>query len=110
MKYFFRTIDSLVDKGKIVFVAVTISGFFYLGATTTNAAYTVNYSYDKAGRLTKASYDKNNEINYSYDAAGNLTMAKLTGSGPRFSWPMFLPAIIYNSTGYVLKAPLKTKR
>ncbi|MCG2745490.1 MAG: RHS repeat protein [Desulfobacteraceae bacterium] len=108
MKYYFRAIDGLVGKGKMVFVAVAVSTLFCLGATTTNAAYTVNYSYDKAGRLTKASYEKANEINYSYDATGNLILTKLTGT-TRFPWPMFLPAISNNATGSTPKAPLVLK-
>ena len=35
-------------------------------------AATVNYSYDDAGRLTKADYGATGSINYTYDKSGNL--------------------------------------
>ena len=35
-------------------------------------SYTVNYSYDDAGRLIKATYDQEKSISYTYDNAGNL--------------------------------------
>lgn len=109
MEYFVRAISCLVGKGKMVSVMVAVSALFSLGATTTNAAYTVNYSYDKAGRLTKAAYEKDNEINYSYDATGNLILTRLTGTGTRFPWPMFLPAIINNTTGSMPRVTLILK-
>lgn len=85
-------------------VAVSLSILFGpVGTTSASAAYTVNYSYDKAGRLTKASYDKSNEINYTYDPTGNLVNLTRIGS-TGFPWTMFLPAIINNKTGSIPKS------
>ena len=43
-------------------------------------AATVNYIYDKAGRLTKAKYDNGTTIEYTYDNAGNLLEKKVSDS------------------------------
>ena len=45
------------------------------------AAQTVNYSYDAAGRLTRASYPNGTTISYTYDPAGNLLSRQVTSSG-----------------------------
>ena len=39
---------------------------------TQAAADKVNYTYDNAGRLVKASYDSGQTIAYTYDKSGNL--------------------------------------
>jgi len=45
-------------------------------------AGTVNYTYDTAGRLTKADYGAAGSIAYEYDKAGNLTKRTVTGPAP----------------------------
>lgn len=48
-------------------------------------AGTVNYTYDAAGRLTKADYGSAGSIAYEYDKAGNLLRRTVTGSQPVIS-------------------------
>ena len=45
-------------------------------------AGTVAYTYDTAGRLTKADYGSAGSISYEYDKAGNLTKRTMTGPPP----------------------------
>jgi YD repeat-containing protein len=104
MKYFFIAINGIGGTGIVTSIAVLLFIVFgSVGATTASAAYTVNYSYDKAGRLTKASYDKSNEIKYTYDPTGNLVSLTRIGS-TGFPWAMFLPAIINNKTDSILRS------
>ncbi len=48
----------------------TIALFAILAGTL--AAAPIKYSYDAAGRLTRADYGDGRVITYTYDAAGNL--------------------------------------
>jgi YD repeat-containing protein len=43
-------------------------------------AQTVNYTYDNAGRLTRADYDSGTSIVYVYDPAGNLLSRSVTAA------------------------------
>lgn len=45
-------------------------------------AGTVSYTYDTAGRLTKADYGSAGSIAYEYDKAGNLIKRTVAGSPP----------------------------
>lgn len=86
--------NNFADKGRTALAAAAVFAVFNLAATTAAAAYTVTYSYDKAGRLTKASYGEKGGFTYSYDPTGNIVKI-----GKRFPWPMFLPAITHNARG-----------
>ncbi len=58
---------------KALLLVVTASALF---------AGTVAYTYDTAGRLTKADYGAAGSIAYEYDKAGNLTKRTVTGPPP----------------------------
>jgi YD repeat-containing protein len=103
MKHFFTAMKGLTGKSRTALAAAAAFMLFFLGVSAAGAAYTVNYSYDKAGRLTKASYNKS-EITYVYDATGNLVRI-----GRAFPWSMFLPAILTNATGSMPKVPLASR-
>lgn len=45
------------------------------------AADSIKYSYDDAGRLTRADYGDGRVIVYSYDAAGNLLKRTVSTTG-----------------------------
>jgi YD repeat-containing protein len=45
--------------------------------------FTITYSYDALGRLTKAAYSDGMLIEYTYDANGNRTAQKVTGASAR---------------------------
>ncbi len=46
------------------------------------AADTVTYTYDNAGRLTKADYGSGKGITYTYDKAGNITKIVIGPAAP----------------------------
>ena len=54
--------------------------FFFLSLSSALAG-TIKYTYDEAGRLTKADYG-GKIITYTYDAAGNLLERKVEAGGP----------------------------
>jgi len=54
----------------------------FLGFLTFSSAQTVNYSYDAAGRLVRASYPGGATISYTYDPAGNLLRREVTAGTP----------------------------
>lgn len=95
----------LTKKKSINIIACGI--IFFLGTTAHAVTYTIDYSYDKAGQLTAATLGEDSEISYQYDATGNLL--KIAYGIPilrkPFFWPMFLPAIINNSSGYQQRIP-----
>lgn len=45
------------------------------------SAVTIQYTYDEAGRLTRADYGGGEKIDYVYDANGNLLQRTVSGSG-----------------------------
>ncbi|MBX7226397.1 MAG: T9SS type A sorting domain-containing protein [Chitinophagales bacterium] len=45
--------------------------FLMLSAFCSANAQNINYTYDKAGRLTKVTYPNQQEVSYTYDADGN---------------------------------------
>jgi YD repeat-containing protein len=53
-------------------------------ATVPSQAATIQYTYDEAGRLTRADYGGGTAITYGYDANGNLLSRKATGGGEVF--------------------------
>jgi uncharacterized membrane protein len=94
--------NAVAIKSRAALTATAVFAVFNLAATTAAAAYTVTYSYDKAGRLTKASYGGNSGFSYTYDATGNIVKI-----GKRFPWPMFLPAINAGEAGSTIpRVPL----
>ncbi len=95
---------------KRLVATIVIFGILAFGCLTTGmaATYTVNYRYDKNGRLTKASYSKIKEISYSYDATGNLTGIYFGFPRNSFPWPVFMPAITKKNPGDKTKFPLST--
>src|SRR5690242_13070535 len=60
--------------------------------TVVSIASTITYGYDRAGRLTQATYSGGQSITYHYDAAGNQTNNVVTapadadGDGMADSW------------------------
>ncbi len=58
------------------------------------SSYTVDYSYDTQGRLTKAEYTSSEGLDFQYDAAGNLTAAD-----PVVAIPVELAGINAQTTG-----------
>jgi len=48
-------------------------------------AVTITYTYDNAGRLTRADYGDSASITYTYDANGNLLLRETTGDGTAIS-------------------------
>ena len=59
----------------ILFILITIC-VIASNATADN----VTYTYDDAGRLTKANYGKGRAITYTYDKAGNIIEKKVTAT------------------------------
>jgi len=66
-------------KFSLAFAAV-LGGVFTLALSQT-----VNYSYDKAGRLVRVDYPNGRSIRYTYDAAGNLLRRESGGDTPAFA-------------------------
>jgi len=57
---------------------LAIFPFIAILCLATATAQTVNYSYDAAGRLTRADYGDAGAIAYTYDPAGNLLQREVT--------------------------------
>ncbi|MFC1591107.1 hypothetical protein ACFL43_01140 [Thermodesulfobacteriota bacterium] len=64
------------------YILAVLTGMLLLGAQPASAG-TVSYTYDDAGRLTKADYGAKT-IFYTYDAAGNLLKRKVADSEKTF--------------------------
>ncbi len=60
--------------------AFVLAGMLYMGFSSF-AAETINYTYDDAGRLTRADYGDGARIDYVYDANGNLLQRTVTADG-----------------------------
>lgn len=93
--------SAFANKRRAALTAVAFAAACSLAAGTANAAFTITYNYDKAGRLTKASYGGNSGFTYTYDSTGNIVKI-----GKRFPWPMFLPAINAGGTVSIPTVPL----
>ena len=55
-------------------------GLLFIVLTFLASAETVHYTYDQAGRLTRAEYERGKAISYTYDLAGNLLKREVTES------------------------------
>lgn len=67
----------MVAKAKIHWLARFMLSLLLFFLTLSWAlAGTVTYTYDEAGRLTKADYGRGKSITYTYDEAGNLLEQK----------------------------------
>jgi len=57
----------------VIFLAMTLVGVIFIaGAPEVVRAATISYTYDDAGRLTRADYGADKSIVYTYDSNGNL--------------------------------------
>lgn len=92
--------NAVVDKSRAALTAAAVVAVCFL-AVATAAGFTVTYSYDKAGRLTSASYGGGRGFAYSYDPTGNIVKI-----GKGFPWPMFLPAINAGGAGSIPRVPM----
>lgn len=64
--------------GRNAFIGLAIIASIFITAIA-SFAETINYSYDNAGRLTKAEYGGGTVVEYTYDKAGNR-LQKVTTS------------------------------
>jgi uncharacterized protein (TIGR03437 family) len=65
------------------------------------AADTVNYTYDEAGRLTRAQYSSGKTIQYTYDKAGNLLRRLVTGPAQPGPTPTATAAGVVNAASFL---------
>lgn len=78
---------------KIVFTVLVLSGVICSPLYKASAA-TVKYTYDDNRHLVNARYD-GNYVSYTFDKNNNILTRTASGN---FSWLLFLPAIITNTT------------
>ncbi|MBI5606504.1 MAG: hypothetical protein HY879_24490 [Deltaproteobacteria bacterium] len=66
---------------KSILIGLSVLCLILFGLSTTGFAGTISYTYDNAGRLTRADYGGGKSIDYTYDNNGNLLNRTVT-AGP----------------------------
>ncbi len=78
---------------RLFLFVLVLSAAMYSPVCKASAA-TVKYTYDDNRHLVKARYD-GNYVSYSFDKNQNILTRTTSGN---FSWLLFLPAIVTNTT------------
>lgn len=78
----------------MILTLVTVLLFTWAWPLAANGPTTVTYTYDDAGRLTRATYSDGTTISYAYDAAGNL-LSRIVEQG----FEIYLPLVMRDYSG-----------